>query len=177
MAHGILVPEAIAATQDEAWNRSIICGSALDNGNIVTLTGKSAVAGNSEVFNAFQPTTGSLTGNWMVFAGDEVVLTDSRYKGLDPDVRNFFTAASKVVSAFLPRVGDIILLTGDALASASAANQYAIATTETHQLTWAATSPASTQAWKLLAVKYISLATGAIDSQRVAAYEFECVQP
>ena len=41
-------------------------------------------------------------------AEPEVVLTDEKYKGLDPDIRNFYNVSGTVYSAFKPQVGDII---------------------------------------------------------------------
>lgn len=177
--HGVLIPQAIAAANIDAWNRSAISASALDNGNIVALATRSATANESEVFVATQPTASAstLTGAWMVYASDEIVLTDSRYKGIDPDVRNFFTAASKVVSVYKPAVGDIIMVTTDALGGSYSVGvtTHINATNATYQLTWGNSQTASVLSYKLLAVKYISLATGAIDTQRVASYQFECV--
>lgn len=177
--HGILIPEQIAALNIDSYNRSaIMSGSTVDNGYIVALaSGKSATDGESEVFTATVPATGSLTGLWMVYQGDEVVVTDSRYKGLDPDVRNFYVAAGKVFSVYKPQVGDIITVTADALSGSipSAAYTFINATDSTMKLTWGTSQTASVLSYKLLATTYISLATGAIDSQRVTAYEFECV--
>jgi len=52
-------------------------------------------------------------------------------------------------------------------------NQFVVATNGALQLTWAAAAGAGLT-FRLLGAKYISLATGAIDTQRVTAYEFEC---
>ncbi len=43
------------------------------------------------------------------------------------------------------------------------------------QLTWGANAIDTGLCYKYLQTTYISLATGAIDSQRVAAYELECI--
>jgi hypothetical protein len=181
MSHGILIPEAIAATNVDSLNRSVIYASGtLDNGMVVSLSsGKSATSGEGEVWTATVPATGTLADLWMVYSGDEVVLTDSRYKGLDPDPRNFFTAAGKVVSAFKPQVGDIILATADCFLGTMGANTFVNATDTSGGLNlyWGATKTASVLSFKLTraAAIYISIGTGAIDTQRIAAYEFECV--
>jgi hypothetical protein len=178
-SHGVLIPEAIAAKDVDAYNRSAVGAMDLDNGNVVVLSGKSATAGESEVFTAIAPSTGNgLTGLWMVYSGDEIVLTDARYKGIDPDVRNFYNVATKTVSIYKPQLGDIILLTTDALSgSYSAGVTTHINATDGGgiELVWGNSQTGSVLSYKLQAVKYISLATGAIDTQRVAAYEFECV--
>jgi hypothetical protein len=179
MTHAVLIPEAISALNIDSYNRTAVCASALDNGNIVKLTTRSATAGESEVFTAVVPSTGNgLTDLWMVYSGDEVIVTDARYKGIDPDPRNFFNAAAKPVSVYKPALGDIILMTGDGFATGSgagAAYANAVDTTGGFKLEWAAAVGTSILSYKLLATKYISLATGAIDSQRVVAYELECV--
>lgn len=177
MAHGVLIPEAIAATNIDSYNRSVISSaSSIDNGMIFNCTTKAWTSGSgAEVFNITAPATGSLTGLWMAYSGDEIVLTDSKYKGLDPDPRNFYNAAGKVFSAYKIQVGDIILVTADAL-QGTVASAYAEASNGKMQLVWAATTAGTgTVVYKLLATKYISLATGGINSQRVTAYELECI--
>jgi len=184
--HGVLIPEAIYAKDVDAYIRSAVSTTtAVDNGNIVKLTTRSAVAGEGEVFLAIAPSTGNgLTGLWMVYSGDEIVVTDARYKGLDPDPRNFFVPISTsterhVFSVYKPALGDIILLSADALAGSyvalSTTHISATDTTGGIHLLWDTQLRTAVLCYKLLAVKYISLATGAIDDQREVAYEFECV--
>jgi hypothetical protein len=177
MSHGILIPEAIAATNIDSLNRSTVAYAALDNGNVVVLTTKDTT--NVEAFTSIVPSTSNgLTGLWMVYSGDEVVLTDSRYKGIDPDPRNFVNASGAVVSVYKPQLGDIIMVTTDSLSGAySAGVTTHINATNSggKQLVWGNSQTASVLSYKLLGVKYISLGTGAIDDQRVTAYEFECV--
>jgi hypothetical protein len=178
--HGVLIPSAIAAKNIDSYNRPVVSASALDNGNVVVLTGKSITAGEGEVWTAVVPSTSAgLTGLWMVYSGDEVVLTDSRYKGLDPDPRNFFTPATKTVSAFKPALGDIITVNAEALAGTFILNTTthvnATDTTGGLKLLWGNSQTGSVLSYKLLGVTYFSLATGAIDTQRITAYELECV--
>jgi hypothetical protein len=176
MAHAVLIPSAIAASDVDAWNRSVIVASnAVDNGNIVTLGALSGTAGEGEVYTAATPTTGNLTGCWMIYSGDEVVLTDSRYKGLDPDPRNFFTPAGKVVSAYKPQIGDVIVLTADAFTGARSSNTFANATNAQTALVWGGSQTASVLSYGLVAEEYISLGTGAIDNQRIVAYRMQCL--
>jgi hypothetical protein len=175
--HGVLIPEAIAATNIDSYNRSAYSASAssIDNGMVFTLSGKVWTSGSgAEVYNVVTPATGSLTGLWMAYSGDEVVLTSLKYKGLDPNPRNFYNEAGKVFSAYKPQVGDIILLTAEALTGTQSTNEYVVAANGAMQLTWSAT-PVATLTYKLLGTSYISIGTGAIDTQRVTAYEFECI--
>jgi len=174
--HGVLIPEAIAAMNIDSLNRSVISSaSSIDNGMIFYCTTKAWASGSgAEVFNVAAPATGSLLNVWMAYSGDEIVTTDAKYKGLDPNPRNFYNASGVVFSAYKPKVGDIILLTGEALTGT--VDDYAVAANGAMQLTWAA-APAGTAAlaYKKIGTKYISIATGAIDTQRVTAYELECV--
>lgn len=176
MAHGVLIPEAIAAMNTDSLNRSVAStASSIDNGFVLLLTGKIGTSGSgAEVWTATTPATGSLSGLWMAYDGEEIPVTDSRYKGLDPDPRNAYIAQNKVFSAFKPQVGDIILVTPEALTGS--VSTYANAVNGAYQLTWAATSGAG-QSWKLLGTKYISIHSSAstVDMQRATAYELECI--
>lgn len=176
MAHAVLIPEQIAAMNIDALNRSAFSSSAssIDNGNVFQLVSKVTSSGSgAEVFNLTSPATGSLTGLWMAYASDEVVITDSKYKGLNPDPRNFYIATSRVFSAFKPQVGDIILITADGV-SGSEVSAYAVAINASNSLCWAGTHT-SQQAWRKLATKYISIGTGGIESHHITAYELECI--
>lgn len=177
MAHGVLIPAAIAATNIDSLVRSVTDALDIDNGNVMVMGARSATDGNEEVFEVSVPVTGSLTNLWMAYSGDEIVVTNSQYKGLDPDPRNFFNAAGDVFSAYKPQVGDIIVVTDDALAGTFTAgtSTHVNATNTAWGLTWGASQTANVLSYALLGVTYISLATGAIDSQRVTAYELECV--
>ena len=124
--HGVLIPEQIAAMNVDSYNRSVISSaSALDNGNVFGLGGKSTTDGESEVFSVVETSSSNIDALWMAYSGDEIVVTDARYKGLDPDPRNFYNAAGKVFSAYRPKVGDIILLTGEGL-TGTAESAYAV---------------------------------------------------
>ena len=177
MAYGVLIPSAIAATNIDSLNRSVVDAAAIENGSVMVMGTKSTTAGLSEVFEVSAPATGSLTGLWMAYSNDEVVLTASKYKGLDPDVRNFRNEAGSVFSAFKPQLGDIVTVSADALAGTftSGTTTHVNATDGAWKLTWGNSQTSSVLSYKLLKVTYFSLATGAIDTQRVTAYELECV--
>jgi len=176
MAHGVLIPNAIAATNIDTLNRPVYTSaSSIDNGMVFALSGKLETSGSStEVWKMAAPANGNLESLWMAFSGDEIILTDSKYKGIDPDPRNFYIPAGKVFSAYRPQKGDIITLTAHGL-TGTVESAYAVGTAGAYQLTWGATSGSSALTYKYLRTTYISLATGAIDDQRETAYEFECV--
>lgn len=178
MAQNVLVQNAVAALDVNSYNRSgVHASAAVDNGNIVILSGLSTTAGESEVWTALTPSTGNgLTGVWMV-AEPEVVITGGKYKGINPDPRDFSVAALKPFSCFKPQLGDIITMTADGFAGTKSTNTFANATDTTGGLkpVWGATQTASVFSLKLLATTYISIGSGAIDSQRVVAYKLQVV--
>jgi hypothetical protein len=180
MTHAVLVPSMIAAMNIDSLNRSVLSASAIDNGNVFAMGAEytSASLALTEVFAISQPTAGSATGMWMAYSGDEIVLTDAKYKGLDPDPRNFYNAAGKVFSAFKPQVGDIVVLTADGFSNTFSSHTYATGQADSYQLLWTTgdSGSAGGLTYKYIATTYISLATGGIDSQRVAAYKLECVK-
>ena len=181
MSHGILIPVNIAAQNVDAWTRSAVTTATdVDNGNVVKLTTYGVASGEAEVWTAVTPTSGvGLTNLWMVYE-PELVWT-GYYRGLDPDVRNFYTVATRIFSVYSPQLGDIIKLTDDNLVTGTGAavGSFAIATNSTGglKLVWTSgwTSGTAVLAYKCLAINYISIGTGAMDTQRVTAYDFECV--
>ena len=178
MAHNVMIPNAIAAMNIDAYNRSGVCASAVDNGNVVVLSALSTTAGEAEVWTALVPSTSNgLTGLWMVYE-PEVVVTDSKYKGLDPDPRNFSVAATDVFSCFKPSLGDIITFTADGMSGAKGGSDTHVNATNSTGglvLVWGTSQTASVFSMKLISTTYISIADGSIGTQRVTAYKFEVV--
>jgi hypothetical protein len=179
MTHAVFVQTKVAAKDIDAYNRPAVCADALDNGNVIVLATEdtSATYGQTEVWDATKPATATLSGTWMVYE-PEVVLTVSgtkTYKGIDPDPQDFYIPAGVVFSAFKPQLGDIILMTGDGFVSGSgAASAFAVAADNSYLLTWAAAAGAGLS-FKYIATSYISIGSGAIDTQRVVAYKLQCV--
>jgi len=175
MAHAVLIPSAIAAMNVDSFNRSVVSASNVDNGYVLTMGSEYTSGSLTEVFAVTASSGSTAKGLWMAYSGDEIVLTDAKYKGLDPDPRNFYNVAGKVFSAFKLQVGDIITVTADAFTGARTSESYAIPTTD-YRLLWSAAADGGGVYFKYIATTYISLATGGIDSQRVTAYKLECVQ-
>jgi len=180
MTHGVLVPNAIMAMNIDSLNRHVIdygtSASTIDNGDVFVIDDKITSGSLTEVWEIKQPTAGSPTNCWMAYSGDEVVLTDSKYSGLDPDPRNFYNQASKVFSAFKPQVGDIITLTADAFSNEFSSHTYAAPQADSFKLQWESAEATSGLDFKYHSTTYISLADGSIDTQRVTAYQLECIQ-
>lgn len=176
MSHSVLIQNKAKAKDVSSLNRSVICASNIDNGWVMSVESLYTDGGDNEVWLATQPTTGSLAGLWMAYS-PEVVLTDSKYKGIDPDPRNFVNSASQVFDAFKLEEGDIITLSYDALTGSQSSNQYAIAAVTSNKFAWAAT-PAGTAvaSLRLLEDTHISIGSGSqIGSHRVTAHKFEVI--
>lgn len=179
MTHAVLVPNMIAAMNIDSLNRNVIdygaTASNVDNGNVFEMVSQHTSGSYSEVWEIQQPDSASSTDLWMAYSGDEVVLTASKYKGLDPDPRNFYSASNTVFSAYKPQKGDIITLTADAFSNSYSSHTYAMTVADAFTLTWTNDAPTAGLYYKYIDTVYISLATGGIDNQRVTAYKLECV--
>jgi hypothetical protein len=177
MSHGIVIQNAVQAMNIDTLNRSVRCADAIDNGFVFKLLNLSSVAGEGEVWIASTPTaTAGLQNLWMAYE-PEVVITVSgtkQYKGIDPDIRNFYNLAGAVFTAFKPQLGDIITLTDDDITGTIGVNTYVVATAADYKLNWASAA-VSGLSLKLLSTDYISIADGSIGNQRVTAYRFEVV--
>jgi hypothetical protein len=177
--HGVLIPVQIAAMNIDSLNRSVIdygaSASGIDNGWVLKMGAQHTSGSLTEVFEVSAPSSASPAGLWMAYSGDEIVLTDSKYKGLDPDPRHFYNVAEKVFSAYKPQIGDIIIATADCFSAAFSSNTYAIGQPDVFTLLWVNDLLTSGLCYKYIATTYISLATGAIDDQRETAYKLECI--
>ncbi len=176
MAYGIAEQTKIAAQNIDSKNRAAVSASAYENGSVGNLYTKSSTAGEGEVWVMTAPTTSNLSNLWMVFE-PEVVVTVSgsqKFKGIDPDPRNFRSEIGDIFSAKQLSLGDLVKLSADAVAGTKSTNGYVVATNGAQKLTWAA-SAVSGVSLKLIATEYFSIGSGAIDTQRVDAYLFEVV--
>ena len=177
MAHSVLVPKKIMASDSDSLNRVAVSASAIDNGWVMQLATRSATAGESEVWVGTAPAAGAgLKELWMAYSPEVVsVISGSNvYKGIDADPQNFYHIIGEMIDVFKPQLGDILLMTGDGFATGTgAASAFAVATNATFLLTWAAAA-VSGLSLKYLATSYISKPTGTIsDTQRVTAYLME----
>jgi hypothetical protein len=174
--HSILIPSAIAATNIDSYNRPCVCASDVDNGNLLKLTTYGVASGESEVWTAVAPSAGvGLSGLWMAYEPE--LVWSGNYRGLDPDVRNYYTKATRVFSAFKPQVGDLFVITEDGLATGTGPADLFIKATNGSgvQPEWVHAVDLTVFCAKYIALTYISLATGAMDTQRITAYQFEVV--
>ena len=171
MAYGVVVQNQVRAMNVDALNRTGKSASAIENGMVFYFSGKETGAGEGEMWTIAQPATGNLSHLWMAYS-PEVVVTNSQYKGLDPDPRNFINAIGDPVDCFKPEIGDLTTLTADALTGS--VNTHAVATDGDFQLNWGA-SAVSGLSLKLIETTYISIGLGSIVTQCVTAYNFAVV--
>jgi len=171
MAYGVIQPVAVAATNVDSYNRSCISASIVENGWLVDLLTKSTTEGEAELWTATVPATANLKGCWMVY-DPEIVMT-GYYRGLDPDVRNYRIPAAQTFSAFKLVEGDLILMSADCFDGAIGVNTHANATDGTLIPTWGASQSDDAISLKKIATEYMSIGTGAMDTQRFTAYLME----
>ena len=174
MAYGVIVTSKIAATNVDAYNRAVVSATALENGFVFRLETLSTTSGESEVWQATAPATSApgLTELWMLYE-PEVVLTADKYKGLDPDPRNFILPIGEIGSAFKLQVGDVVLMSADALTGTKSTNTFANAVNADFQLTWGSSQVSSVVSMRLMETTTISIGLGSIGTQRITAYKME----
>ncbi len=86
------------------------------------------------------------TGLWMAYSPEIVTVVSGtkKYKGINPDPRDFTNLEDEVFTAFKPQVGDIITVTADGVgATALGSNTFAVAKDSQYKLDWAASANAA----------------------------------
>lgn len=180
MTHAVAVLSKVAAQDIDSLNRSALGTADLDNGNVVVLATRNtgATRGYEEVWDATEPATATLSGVWMVYEPEvnvtlAAVGSSKKYKGINPDPRDFVNITGEVFSVFKPQLGDIIKLTADAMSNSRTAESYAVTQDGAYTLLWSTVGAGLSL--KYLATEYVSIGTGDIGTQQVAAYLFEVV--
>lgn len=176
MAKSILIPRLVAAKNIDSYNRSFISETDLDNGSVFVKGDLSTDADKTQVYETVQPTT-TLTGLYMAFSPEDVVLTDdlgNQFKVGTLDPRAFTNKAGVVFSGFKPSEGDLILISADGIEGS--ADDYAVAANGKDKLQFASAAGTGLS-YKVVETTYISVASASnIGSQRVTAYLLECVK-
>jgi hypothetical protein len=180
MANSVIYPLKIQATNVGSYNRAAVAAVDLEQGAAVVLTGKSATAGETEVWAAVPASTSDgLTGCWLAYSQEvvETISGSSVYKGIDPDPRNFINKATKVMDVVKPKIGDLWLMSVDAFTGAKGANTFANCTDSTvGLLVWGTSATSSVLSLAYRQTSYISISDGTIGTQRIVAYVMEVVQ-
>jgi hypothetical protein len=174
----VLIPSKIAANSVDAWVRPVVSASVISNGMVFNLNAKSTETGYTDCWKTTLVTTGSLSGLWMALEPEVPWVTsgNNTIQGLGT-VRDFYTSACTVFSAFKVQVGDVITVTSDAFVSGTVptTGQYAVSAVDSWLLTAQATTGAG-QSWRFLGTKNIPYAAGsAIGTQRLTGYQLECI--
>lgn len=180
MAHGVVQLNETASDYVGTYNRTAKYSADVDNGMVFRLDTLSTDSTEREVWVATLPSASgsTLSGLWMAYSGDETPVVNGKYKGIDPDPRNWVNMAGYPFPCIKLMPFDIITMTADALGGTySASATFVNAVDGSNKLTWATSQAAGATSLKLLEVTYISLpTTGEINSiQRVTAYRFQCV--
>jgi len=180
MTHAILIQNKVAAQDIGSYNRSAVSGSEvgstdMDNGFVFRLDTQSSTTGLSEVWLATSPSTTASTNDnlWMCYSPEIVVTTagTKQFKGIDVDPQDFYVPGFTVFDAFKPQVGDILTMTADAFYNSKSSNAFANSAAATYKLVWGSSQTASALSLAYLATTYVSVGSGAIDSQRITAYK------
>ena len=180
MANGVVIKNRVAAMNVDSYNRSAVTGSGVDipinNGYVFRLDSQSGSSGYEEVWAVEKCSANASTLNnlWMAYSSENV-LTANKYKGIDPDPRSFTNVGGLVFDAFKPQAGDVITMTAADISGSPSTGDYVNSTSGSYTLTWSATQTTNSLSMKLLKETYISIGSGAIDSQRVLAYKFAVV--
>jgi len=178
MAYSVIVPEKIMANDVGSLNQAVVSGSNLENGNVFYLDQISGSSGYSEVFHAVAPSSGSLSGLWMAYTPEIVVVQSgaNNFKGIDQDPRNFINLSGSVVDAIKPQPGDVFLMSVDAFSGARSSNTYANAYADNFDLAWGTTQTGAALSFQYLATDYITIGSGSsIGDTRLVAYRVRCL--
>lgn len=115
----VVIKRRVAAHNIDSLNRSFVATEDLENGSVFTLSERSDVDGENEVWKAVAPTADTDTGVWMAKSSEVIITTVSdgtdtnvlQMKGIVEDPRMFTNVKGMVGDCFKPQVGDIIEMT------------------------------------------------------------------
>lgn len=117
----VVIKRRVAAHNIDSLNRSFVATEDLENGSVFTLSERSDVDGENEVWKAAKPSADTDVGVWMAKSSEVVItaITDGtrdstnvlHMKGIVEDPRMFTNVKGLVGDCFKPQVGDIIEMT------------------------------------------------------------------
>jgi hypothetical protein len=178
MTHAVLVFRDGASKDIRSLNKYAVAPvDSIDNGWLVSAEAHSATAGETEVWTAVKPATATLAKMWMAYTPEINVTVDGtkQFRGINVDPLDFTNLALRPFGIFKPQVEDIIRLTADGFTTGSgAASAFGVAVNADYKLNWSATA-ISGLTFAYIGTDYISLPSGAINTQRVIAYTMRCV--
>ena len=83
------------------------------------------------------------TGMWMAYSPEVITVTTAsgkKYKGINPDPRDFTNLSGEVFDAFKPQVGDILTITDDGITGTKSTNTFVVAKNGQYKFDWAASA-------------------------------------
>lgn len=115
----VVIKRRVAAHNIDSLNRSFVATEDLENGSVFTLSERSDVDGENEVWKAAKPSADTDVGVWMAKSSEVIITTVSdgtdtnvlHMKGIVEDPRMFTNVKGMVGDCFKPQVGDIIEMT------------------------------------------------------------------
>lgn len=181
MAYGVLIESKIQAKNIEALNRSAIAAVDVAGGGLVSLvapttkgedrwTANTPSAGNLKVAIAYNPAVQYNVVNGVTLAG------------LLVDPRAYTNIANKTFDVFLPKVGDEIVITIDAVdasSSAIVAGDYLepkASQTTFQRIASATGATAGSTSFRVEYVDALTFPKAGIGTDAVVAYKAVCVQ-
>ena len=168
----VLMPTLVAAKNVDSLNASFIDEeNDYENGAIIA-------AGDYSKEQVYEVAAVSALHNlFMVFSPEDTIITDAagnEYKIGINDPRTFTNVKGKVFSAYIPQVGDKILISAEGIEGT--ADDFAVAAAGESKLQFASAAVDGLSYKVLDDSAYISIGGASnIGSQRVAAYLLECV--
>jgi len=184
MAYGVLIESSIQAKDIDALNRFAVSSTtAVAGGGLVALTAPTTQG--EDRWTATVPATGALTGLYMAYnpSGKYTVVNGKYFAGLSADPRDYTNVQSKSFTVFKPKVGDEIVITVDAVESASqsavVAGDFLEAKNAQTTLTRVASATgatANTTSFRVEWVGSLAFPQGAIGNSYVKAFKAVCVQ-
>jgi len=175
MAYGIVQLSAAAADNIDASVKTFISSDNIENGSVFTLG--AAVSGQEDEFAAVKPATANLAKQFYMAVSPTRVVTvinGNKFYDMVKDPRAFINVAGEPIDGTMLKIGDVVLLSADALAGSYVASgsvtTHVVAADGAYKLTWA-TGAISGLSLKHTRTSYFPV-PNAIGSQRAVAYEF-----
>lgn len=120
MAHAFMIESSITATDVVANNRYCKSDADFDGGTLCALAAPTAQG--DDVWTASVPVEGALGGLWVAYNPSYHVteVGNGEYAGLSADIRDYTNEAGRTFTAFKPEIGNIFVISKDAVDSESA---------------------------------------------------------
>lgn len=140
MAYGVMIPKTMAGRQLDSAYVSAKATIDVENGGVVVLGGLSTVRNEKDVFLATAPV--AATDVVGIVYEPPIVLTDGKYKNINPDPRGFINVAGKVFGVYIiTNLGmETLSLSVDAISGVQGVKGFAIPAAGSTKLVWSATA-------------------------------------